>query len=56
MKELAINGSDLIAAGFAPGKELGEALGKLLELVIEDPGKNVKEVLLQAALSEKKMQ
>lgn len=56
LKELAINGSDLIAAGFAPGKELGEVLGKLLELVIEEPEKNVKEVLLQAALSEKKMQ
>jgi len=46
LKELAVNGSDLIAAGFAPGKELGEVLNRLLLLVIEEPEKNTKECLL----------
>jgi hypothetical protein len=26
LKQLAVNGNDLIAAGFAPGKEIGAAL------------------------------
>lgn len=46
LKELAVTGADLIAAGMKPGKELGAALQKLLELVIEDPGKNTKEYLM----------
>lgn len=46
LKELAVTGSDLIAAGMKPGKEIGEVLQKLLELVIDDPGKNTKEYLL----------
>lgn len=46
LKDLAVNGSDLIAAGFAPGKELGEVLNRLLLLVIEAPELNQKEVLL----------
>ena len=46
VKMLAINGSDLIQAGMQPGKELGETLQKLLELVLEDPSLNTKEYLL----------
>lgn len=49
LKDLAVNGSDLIAAGFAPGKELGEVLNRLLLLVIESPELNQKEVLLAEA-------
>ena len=49
LKDLAINGSDLIAAGFAPGKKLGEVLNRLLATVIEEPEKNRKEVLLELA-------
>jgi len=49
LKDLAINGSDLIAAGFAPGKELGEVLNRLLLSVIEAPELNQKEVLLAEA-------
>lgn len=49
LKELAVNGSDLIAIGFTPGKELGEVLNQLLMAVIEEPGKNTKEVLLREA-------
>ena len=46
VKMLAVNGSDLIAAGMKPGKELGETLQQLLELVLEDPSLNTKEYLL----------
>jgi tRNA nucleotidyltransferase (CCA-adding enzyme) len=47
LKELAINGEDLIAIGQIPGKELGETLNRLLELVLEHPEYNQKEILLQ---------
>jgi len=46
VKMLAVNGSDLIAAGMKPGKELGAALQRLLEIVLEDPSLNTKEYLL----------
>ncbi len=45
LKTLAISGSDLIALGWKPGKELGEALNTLLDLVLEDPTHNTKEWL-----------
>lgn len=49
LKSLAINGSDLIKAGWKPGKELGEVLQKLLELVLEQPQCNTAEILLAEA-------
>lgn len=49
LKELAVNGSDLIAAGMQPGKGLGELLKALLEEVLEDPSRNEKEYLLARA-------
>ena len=45
LKELAITGADLIQAGMKPGKELGETLKRLLELVLEHPEWNTKEIL-----------
>ncbi|MHB8129911.1 MAG: CCA tRNA nucleotidyltransferase [Mobilitalea sp.] len=50
LKELSINGKDLIAAGFKPSRELGEVLNRLLALVIEEPKLNQKEILLTRAL------
>lgn len=47
LKELAVKGQDLIAAGVKPGKEMGEILHQLLEEVLEDPEDNQKEILLQ---------
>ena len=47
LKALAISGSDLIANGMEPGKEIGRVLNALLELVIENPEYNTKETLLQ---------
>ena len=49
LKNLAVDGSDLIAAGWKPGKALGETLQKLLELVLEEPERNTKEQLLEEA-------
>lgn len=47
MKELAISGSDLIAMGMQPGKEIGATLKMLLEMVLEEPSLNTKEKLIQ---------
>lgn len=47
LKELAVNGQDLIRAGMKPGKEIGEKLRELLEIVIENPEMNTKEELLK---------
>ena len=49
LKDLAINGNDLIEAGFEKGKKLGVILNHLLDCVIEDPGMNNKEKLLEVA-------
>lgn len=49
LKNLAVTGSDLIAAGMKPGKELGAVLQKLLALVLDDPSCNKKEKLLAEA-------
>ena len=47
LKTMAISGSDLIANGMEPGKEIGRVLNALLELVIENPEYNTKETLLK---------
>ena len=47
LKDLAVTGSDLIQAGMKPGKELGVALNRLLEVVLEEPDQNSKEVLME---------
>lgn len=48
LKELAVNGRDLIEAGIKPGKEIGEILNAFLNEVIEDPKKNDREILLNS--------
>ena len=47
LKNLAISGKELIEAGMKPGKEIGEKLQEMLELVIEDPELNTREELLK---------
>lgn len=49
LKTLAVTGNDLIACGIKPGREIGELLRKLLEMVIENPECNTKEYLLKKA-------
>ncbi|MCI8772554.1 MAG: CCA tRNA nucleotidyltransferase [Lachnospiraceae bacterium] len=46
LKDLAVTGGDLIAAGMKPGREIGQTLHKLLEVVLEEPERNRKEYLL----------
>ena len=46
LKDLAVNGKDLIELGMKPGKEIGETLEHFLEMVIENPSLNEKEILL----------
>lgn len=50
LKQLAVTGRDLIQAGIPAGPGLGEVLGHLLELVIEEPGRNEREWLVQKAV------
>ena len=44
--DLKVNGHDLMALGFK-GKEIGDQLKRLLEIVIENPEKNQKDTLLE---------
>lgn len=47
LKDLAVNGGDLISAGMKPGPKMGSVLKDMFETVLEDPGKNEKELLMQ---------
>lgn len=47
LKDLAITGKDLIAAGVKPGPQIGEILDELLKDVIEYPEHNEREYLLR---------
>ena len=47
LKTLAVTGGDLLAAGMKPGREIGAALERLLEMVLEYPERNTKEELMR---------
>ncbi len=49
VKDLAINGNDLLAAGFTAGPVIGMCMGFLLELVQDEVIENTREDLLTAA-------
>lgn len=46
LRELAVSGADLIAAGISPGRQIGEILNRMLEDVLEEPKHNTKEYLM----------
>ena len=46
VKDLAVTGDDLLAAGVRPGPEVGETLQRLLVDVLEDPTRNTRDRLL----------
>ncbi len=46
VKDLAVTGDDLLAAGVRPGPEVGETLQRLLAEVLEDPTRNTRDRLL----------
>ena len=51
--DLDINGNDLIALGFKPGRLLQDILCDLLEVVWNDPAKNTREELIKEAIRRK---
>jgi tRNA nucleotidyltransferase (CCA-adding enzyme) len=46
LKDLAVTGDDLLAAGVRPGPDVGATLERLLDDVLEDPLRNTKAYLL----------
>jgi tRNA nucleotidyltransferase (CCA-adding enzyme) len=50
LKNLAVTGKDLIAAGIKPGKKMGYILQCLLDQVLENPEDNKQEELIKLAL------
>lgn len=54
LSQLAVNGRDLISLGISNGKEIGNILAALLELVLKEPQKNQTEILL-SDIKEKKL-
>lgn len=52
IRELAISGSDLIELGMDQGPQIGVVLHHLLEVVLEDPDRNTKEILSELAKQE----
>lgn len=51
IKDLAVNGKDLIQSGIPAGKNMGKILSFLLEAVMDDPEQNTKEKLTELALN-----
>lgn len=49
LKDLAVNGNDLIKEGIPAGKRLGSILSELFQCVLDDPEMNDKEKLLEVA-------
>ena len=49
LSHLAIDGNDLIAAGYREGPAIGGALARLLDLVVDDPAVNDRDTLLAEA-------
>ena len=47
LRDLAVNGSDLAALGMPRGKEMGEVLENLLDMVMRSPELNVKRTLIE---------
>lgn len=47
IKDLAVNGNDLMELGLKRGPQIGEMLKLLLEIVLDDPEKNNKHFLLE---------
>ena len=49
LKQLAVNGKDIIGIGATPGKQLGDILEQLLQQVLDKPELNEREILLSLA-------
>jgi hypothetical protein len=49
LRDLAVDGNDLIEAGFRPGPQLGRILHELLDAVVDEPALNTRDQLLARA-------
>ena len=49
LRDLAVDGTDLIELGFQPGPQLGRILDELLDAVVEEPALNQRDELLARA-------
>ena len=49
LKDLAVNGNDLLALGIPAGKHVGRILNELFQCVLDDPEMNTREQLLRVA-------
>jgi tRNA nucleotidyltransferase (CCA-adding enzyme) len=49
LSDLAVDGDDLLGAGFAPGPLVGKILQALLDWVLDDPSRNVPHLLIARA-------
>ncbi len=47
LRDLAVSGTDLIAEGVKPGREIGRILNAMLQEVLDHPDMNRKEILLE---------
>lgn len=50
LRDLAVHGDDLIAAGLEPGKEIGRILGEMLDDVLAEPSHNDRGYLMEKYL------
>jgi len=49
LRDLAVDGNDLIRLGYRSGPQLGHALHELLDAVVEEPALNTRDRLLARA-------
>ncbi len=49
VRDLAVRGDDVMGIGIPEGPEIGRVLKELVEVILDDPEKNVKETLLEIA-------
>lgn len=54
LKDLAVNGTDMLELGLERGKEIGMALNRLLMHVLECPEDNNREILMNLVKTEQK--
>ncbi len=53
IKDLAVNGNDLIGLGIPAGPALGKMLDDLFAIVLDDPANNDRDILLEAVRTER---
>jgi len=51
LSDLAVGGDELISVGYEEGPELGATLARLLDVVVDEPGANDRQQLLELAAS-----